>query len=106
MRGLLALSLLALGLLTAGTALAQSARRQDAAAPAAAAEKSPEDIQAIKERVAEWLRTCLADWDRATHMTKSEWRVTCQRVAADRGKFLLETSGATSIGTRGRQQPR
>ena len=105
MRRLLALSLLALGLFTE-TALAQSARKQDVAAPPEAAAKSPEDLQAIKERVAEWLRTCLADWDQATHMTKNDWRVTCQRVAADRGKFLLETPGAASIGTRGRQQQR
>jgi hypothetical protein len=44
----------------------------------------------IKNRVAEWLKTCLGDWDRATHMTKQEWRATCERVAAERGKFLLD----------------
>src|ERR1044072_2333072 len=56
----------------------------------APAGKTPEEIQAIKERVADWLKTCLSDWDRATHMTSVEWRTTCQRVAADRPKFLLE----------------
>jgi hypothetical protein len=102
MRGLLALCFLALGLLTDGIAFAQPARRPDAAAPAA--EKSAEDMQAIKERVADWLRTCLADWDQATHMTKNEWRVTCQRVATDRGKFLAENPGAAPGSMRGRQQ--
>jgi hypothetical protein len=69
-------------------------RSQDGAAPPSPAGKSAEDIKAIKERVAEWLKTCLTDWDRATHMTTKEWRVTCQRVASERGKFLLETPNA------------
>ena len=29
------------------------------------------------------LKTCLSDWNRATHMTSAEWRTICQRVAAD-----------------------
>lgn len=28
---------------------------------------------------------CLLDWDRATHMTKTEWSGACQRVARQRG---------------------
>jgi hypothetical protein len=54
----------------------------------------------IKNRVAEWLKTCLGDWDRATHMTKQEWRTTCQRVAAERGNFLLDnpTVGTMLLG--------
>ena len=72
---------------------AGAAQQQTGAAP-----KSPAEIQAIKERVADWLKTCLADWDRATHMTTSEWRVTCNRVAAERGRFLLDGSGPTSTG--------
>jgi hypothetical protein len=48
---------------------------------------SPGEIDA---RVAEWLKTCLADWDSETHMSKGEWRATCQRVAAERRKFLIE----------------
>jgi hypothetical protein len=53
----------------------------------------------IKVRVAEWLRTCLADWDQSTHMTKKEWRNTCERVATERGKFLLDnpTVGSTFL---------
>jgi hypothetical protein len=53
-------------------------------------EKSPEQIAEIKGRVAFWLKTCLEDGDAATHMTRKEWRTTCERVAAERGKFLLE----------------
>jgi hypothetical protein len=32
----------------------------------------------------------MQDWEPATHMTKQEWRRTCERVAKDRLKFLLE----------------
>jgi hypothetical protein len=52
--------------------------------------KSADDIKQIKETVAAWLKTCLTDWDAETHMTRKEWRTTCERVAAERGKFLLE----------------
>src|SRR5437667_2877566 len=51
---------------------------------------SAEGIKEIKERVAYWLKTCLEDWDAATHMTRQEWRTTCARVAAERQKFLLQ----------------
>jgi len=50
---------------------------------------SPEQVQEIKERSAEWLKTCLADWDAQTHMTKAEWRTTCHRVSKEREQFLL-----------------
>jgi hypothetical protein len=36
--------------------------------------KTPEELKAIRARVADWFKTCLADWDTATHMTKIEWR--------------------------------
>ena len=62
--------------------------------------KSGEEIQAIKQRAAEWLTTCLADWDAQTHMSKSEWRSTCARVSKEREQFLLNTPGAISIGTK------
>jgi hypothetical protein len=71
--------LLALPLAT-GAALAQSSSTQ----------KSEEEIKSAKERAVEWFRTCMADWDRATHMTKADWRITCERVARERGKWLLE----------------
>lgn len=58
---------------------------------------SPEEIEAIKERVSSWLKTCLQDWDTATHMSPREWEVTCQRVANERGKFLLENLDTSLI---------
>jgi hypothetical protein len=62
----------------------------NAAAPALPAAPAQQPDQTIEARVAEWLKTCLADWDRETHMTKSEWIATCRRVAAERAKFLAE----------------
>jgi hypothetical protein len=38
----------------------------------------------------EYLDACMKDWDPATHMTKEEWRHTCQRVANERAKFRAE----------------
>jgi hypothetical protein len=52
--------------------------------------KSSASPKEIDDRVAEWLKRCLADWDSETHMSKGEWRATCQRVAAERRKFLIE----------------
>src|SRR5436190_8031258 len=65
-------------------------------------EKSPEQIAEIKGRVAFWLKTCLEDWDAATHMTRKEWRTTCERVAAERGKFLLENPDQLPMSSRRR----
>ena len=59
------------------------------------ADKSPEQVQEIKKRSAEWLKTCLGDWDAQTHMSKGEWRTTCQRVSKEREQFLLSTPGAS-----------
>ena len=78
--------------LVAGSAVAQTA--------IAAAQKSPEDIRAVEARVADWLKTCLKDWDRATHMTPTEWRTTCHRVAVERRKFLLDEPDAMPISTK------
>ena len=76
--------------LVGGLAFASDQRQENARPGSPTAQRSAEEAQAIKERVAYWLKTCLADWDQATHMTKNEWRTTCQRVAAERGQFLLE----------------
>jgi hypothetical protein len=46
--------------------------------------------KAIENAAANWLKTCLADWDQATHMSKDEWATTCRRVSAERRKFFLE----------------
>jgi len=83
-------SLLVLTVLAGGSAFAQ---------PAAPVDK-PDKLQEIDERVAYWLKTCLADWDQATHMTKVEWRATCHRVSVERRTFLLQTPDAASIGTK------
>jgi len=64
------------------------------------AANSVEEVQEIKKRSAEWLKTCLGDWDAQTHMSKAEWKTTCQRVSKEREQFLLKTPGAISIGER------
>ena len=43
----------------------------------------------IAKRGADYLAQCMQDWEPATHMTKQEWRRTCERVVQDRLKFLL-----------------
>jgi hypothetical protein len=89
-------------LIFCGTAFAQSSRPSSPSPPA---QKSAAEMQAIKDRVAEWLKTCMADWDQATHMTKREWRATCERVATERGKFLLDdpSSALPIVVPKGRQ---
>jgi hypothetical protein len=59
--------------------------------------KSPEEILAIRQRVTLWLRTCINDWDPATHMNRTEWRTTCERVASERGLFILDNQGAHAM---------
>jgi len=93
MRALQITCLFVLSLVVEGTVLAQSS-------DPAPGGKSVTEVQAIKQRAAEWLTTCLADWDAQTHMTKTEWRTTCERVSKEREQFLLNTPGAMSIGTR------
>jgi hypothetical protein len=61
---------------------------------------SAEQVQEIKKRSADWLKTCLTDWDAQTHMSKTEWKTTCQRVSKEREQFLLDTPGILSIGER------
>jgi hypothetical protein len=85
---------LALWLLPAAT-FAQSV--QGLATAPSTARASPEEVEAIKERVSSWLKTCLQDWDTATHMSPREWEITCQRVANERGKFLLENADTSLI---------
>src|SRR5262245_3217035 len=73
-----------------------------ASAPTAGPVGSTDEIQAIKERVSSWLKTCLQDWDMATHMSRKEWEVTCQRVASERGKLLLENRDVLLMPPKGR----
>jgi predicted DNA-binding protein (MmcQ/YjbR family) len=56
--------------------------------------KSTAEIQAIKERSEAWLKTCLEDWDAATHMSKNEWRTVCRRVTVERENFLITNTDA------------
>jgi len=44
----------------------------------------------ILKRGDDYLEQCMKDWDAATHMSKQDWRRTCQRVSQDRVKFLLD----------------
>ena len=85
MRALLLVCPLSL-FLAGGAALAQSVQRTELST-----QKSEEEIKAIRERAIEWYNTCMEDWDQGTHMTKKEWKTTCERVARERGKWLLET---------------
>jgi hypothetical protein len=66
--------------------------------------KSAEEIKAIEERVAYWRATCLQDWDAATHMTRTEWRTTCERVAAERRTFLFQDTDGFSMDGKTRQR--
>src|SRR5262245_53127107 len=84
---------LVLGVLDQPLAFAQSLG-------AAQSGKSAEEVQIIKQRAAEWLTRCLGDWDTQTHMSKTEWRTTCERVSKEREQFLLNAPGAISIGER------
>jgi hypothetical protein len=79
-------------------AIAQPVERQSPA------QKSAEDVKAIDERVAYWRMTCLQDWDAATHMSKGEWRATCERVATERRAFLLKNPDSFSMD--GKTRPR
>jgi hypothetical protein len=39
---------------------------------------------------ADYLDSCMKDWDTETHMTRDQWRRTCQRVASERARFRAE----------------
>ena len=93
MRARYTVCLFATSLLVDEPALAQSAEPLPAG-------KSVEEIQAIKKQSADWLTSCLADWDSQTHMTKDEWRTTCERVSREREEFYLSTPGSLSVGER------
>jgi hypothetical protein len=61
------------------------------------ADKPVEEVQAMRQHAPEdWLAGCLSDWDAQTHMTKTEWRMTCERVSIERGYFQLSTASITA----------
>jgi hypothetical protein len=57
--------------------------------------------QAGDERAA-WLKTCLNDWDKSSHMSKREWRATCERVSSERAKYKYMHPDAGLISPHGR----
>ena len=86
MRALHIVGLLILGGLAYLTAVAQFADPSPG-------DKPVEEVQAMKLRAPEdWLATCLADWDAQTHMTKTQWQASCERVSRERGHFQLSTA--------------
>ena len=90
MRALHIAGLLVLGVFVYVMAVAQFAEPPPA-------DKPVEEVQAMKQRAPEdWLATCLTDWDAQTHMTKAEWRTTCERVSRERGYFQLSTASVTA----------
>ena len=78
----------------AATEPGQSPKLSILPSPPAQAQKSDQTMEA---RIAEWFKTCMADWDRATHMTKAEWRITCRRVADERGRFVAEQQSLNNL---------
>ena len=66
--------------------------------------KSAEQIKEIEDRVSYWRTTCLEDWDAATHMSRKEWRATCERVAIERRQFLLQDPGSFTMGGKSRRR--
>ena len=83
--------LLAVGL-SGGIALAEPDQGSKTPSPLliAAEGTSQEGSQSVGDRITQWLKSCVDDWDAATHMTRNEWRTTCERVSQERGKFLRE----------------
>jgi hypothetical protein len=79
------IGLLVLGVIFYVTAIAQF--------PDTSADEPVEEVQAINQRApVEWLATCLVDWDAQTHITKTHWRATCERVARERAHFQLSAA--------------
>jgi hypothetical protein len=74
-------------LLTGTAAYAQSGGREPRDPSKIPSIGTPDEIS---KRGAEYLDQCMKDWDAATHMSKQDWRRTCQRVSQDRVKFLLD----------------
>ena len=96
MRALHIVGLLILGGLAYLTAVAQFADPSPG-------DKPVEEVQAMKLRAPEdWLATCLADWDAQTHITKTAWRTTCERVFKERTYLQLNTSSVLLVGASAR----
>ena len=52
----------------------------------------PDDSAALAAKRQGWgnqsLENCMAMWDSGTHMTKSEWRRTCEGIQKERAPYL------------------
>jgi len=55
---------------------------------ASAETKKPADQIPPVHHGSESVADCLERWDAGTHMTKSQWRKTCERVRAERLPYL------------------
>jgi len=65
--------------------------------PNTAPQVGPPSEEEIREKTAYWHDECIRDWDRQTHMTKKEWSDTCQRIVADRVKWLRSQDHLESL---------
>lgn len=57
-------------------------------APVSAEDKPTQDPPG--SLATEPIESCLARWDKGTHMTKAQWRNTCERVNRERLDYLRE----------------
>ncbi len=71
-------------------AIAQAPAPSDRPTGRALAPVSDFDEAGIRRRVEVWLQGCLSGWEKDTHMTRSEWQATCDRVAKERHKALMD----------------
>ena len=57
----------------------------------------------IAGQTAQLVEQCMNDWEPATHMTKLEWRRTCERLVQDRAEFMQQQArGGRTIDPRAR----
>ena len=60
-----------------------------ALATPASAEDSPDPTERPEYHLAtEPVESCIARWDAGTHMSKAQWRETCERVSDERSDYL------------------
>ena len=84
MRTLLIVCSTSLLLATGADAAGGREPRDPSKIPAAA---KPDEIAG---QFAQQLEQCMNDWEPATHMTKLEWRRTCERVVQDRLEVMQQ----------------
>jgi len=89
---------LAVGL-SGGMALSETGQRSKNPSPLliAAEGTSQQGSQSVGDRIAQWLKTCLEDWDAATHMTRNEW--------GRRASAYLRSAGNSCVKIRAQSPP-